>query len=253
MYTIGFSAAVCIVCSLLVSTSAVGLKDRQQQNAILEKQKNVLMAAGLVDPTQSVTRQEVAKLFENIKPVVINLQTGNEDTDIDPDTFDQLKATKDPLQSIKAPENKAKIARIPNNALIYKVLKNGKVQKIVLPIEGKGLWSTLYGFIALGTDCNTIQGITFYQHGETPGLGGEVDNPKWKALWIGRKAFDQDGNLKITVIKGKAGPVEKDPHQVDGLSGATLTARGVSHLVQFWLGDNGFSPFFEKFRNTRSQ
>jgi len=123
---------------------------------------------------------------------------------------------------------------------------------VVLPVEGKGLWSTLYGFLALDKDVNTIKGLTFYQHGETPGLGGEVDNPKWKALWPGRKAFGDDGQPKIAVIKGQAGPVAEDPYQVDGLSGATITARGVSHLVQFWLGTHGFGPYLKQFKERGS-
>jgi Na+-transporting NADH:ubiquinone oxidoreductase subunit C len=123
---------------------------------------------------------------------------------------------------------------------------------VVIPVEGKGLWSTLYGFLALDKDVNTIKGLTFYQHAETPGLGGEVDNPKWKALWPGRKAFGDDGQPKIAVIKGQAGPVAEDPYQVDGLSGATITARGVSHLVQFWLGTNGFGPYLKQFKERGS-
>ncbi len=117
---------------------------------------------------------------------------------------------------------------------------------LVLPVEGYGLWSTLYGFIALEADLTTIRGITFYQHGETPGLGGEVDNPNWKRKWVGRKAFGPEGEVKIHVVKGLAGPPSEDPYEVDGLSGATITSRGVSHLVQFWLGEQGFGPFLEK-------
>jgi len=244
LYTIGFTAAVCIVCSLLVSSSAVGLKARQEENALLEKQKNVLLAGGLIEAGQSVNRRDVAKLFENIEPVVIDLKTG-ESTDIDPESFDQLRATKDPQLSVKAPKNDARIARLPKNALIYRVMKDEQIDKIVLPVEGKGMWSTLYGFIALDSDGNTIKGLTFYQHGETPGLGGEMNNPRWKALWPGRKAFDDQGNVAIKIIKGRAGPVDQDPHNVDVLSGATITSRGISNLVRFWLGENGFGPFLK--------
>jgi len=247
LYTIVFSAAVCVVCSLLVSTSAVSLKDRQEKNALLDKQKSVLTAAGLIQPDDKPKRDEIAKLFESVTAVVIDLKTGKV-TDIKPGTFNQLKATKDPAQSVKAPKNNAGIARLPNKALVYQVIKEDRVDEIVLPIEGKGLWSTLYGFLALDADGTTVRGITFYQHGETPGLGGEVDNPKWKSLWLGRKAFDENFEPKIEVIKGTAGPAADNPHKVDGLSGATITSRGVSHLVQFWLGENGFGPYLKNFR-----
>jgi len=252
-YTLGFAAAVCIVCSFFVSTSAVSLRQRQEANAQLEKQKNVLYAAGLLKPGQSASRQKVAELFGSIEPNIVDLGTGAFSDAVDVQTYDQVKATSDPEMSVKAPpNNRAKIQRLPKYALVYEVVKNGDVDMLVLPIEGKGLWSTLYGFLALDADTRTIRGITFYQHGETPGLGGEVDNPKWKALWIGRKAFDSDWKVDISVIKGNAGSPEEDPHHVDGLSGATLTTRGVSYLVQFWLGENGFGPFLEKFRQARS-
>jgi Na+-transporting NADH:ubiquinone oxidoreductase subunit C len=136
--------------------------------------------------------------------------------------------------------------------LIYERVDGDDVVLLILPIEGKGLWSTLYGFLALAPDTKTIEGLTFYEHGETPGLGGEIDNPRWKGLWKDRVAFDDEGNPEIEVIKGAAGPPDTDPHRVDGLSGATLTGRGVTHLIQFWLSNDGYGPFLEKFRAERS-
>jgi Na+-transporting NADH:ubiquinone oxidoreductase subunit C len=118
---------------------------------------------------------------------------------------------------------------------------------LVLPIQGLGLWSTLYGFLAIDADGNTIRGITYYQHAETPGLGGEVDNPRWKSLWPGRKIYD-DGEPAIQVIKGAAGPPAQDPYRVDGLSGATLTSNGVTFMLEFWLGPNGFGPYLDRLR-----
>lgn len=248
IYTIAFSAAVCVVCSLLVSATAVGLRSRQEENAALERNRNVLLAAGLIEPGQSLTRDRIQTLFaDKIQPVAVALKAG-EETDTDWQTFDQLAATKDPATSAKAPANNAGLLRLPEHALVYKVVTDGKLDKIVLPIEGKGLWSTLYGFLALGSDGNTIVGITFYQHGETPGLGGEVDNNKWKGLWRGRRAFDEQWEPKIEVIKGAAKSPEEDPYRVDGLSGATITSRGVSHLVRFWLGENGFGPYLRNLR-----
>jgi Na+-transporting NADH:ubiquinone oxidoreductase subunit C len=140
------------------------------------------------------------------------------------------------------------VQRIPNEALVYLLRSDGAVDAIILPVEGQGLWSTLYGYLALAPDTRTVRNIIFYQHGETPGLGGEVDNPRWKALWKGRLAFDEGWNPKIAVIKGRAGPPEEDPHRIDGLSGATLTSNGVTNLVQFWLGEHGFGPYLEATR-----
>ncbi len=247
-YTILFSTAVCVVCSLLVSASAVMLDKRQKENVVLDRQKNVLKTAGLIQPGESVTREQVKKLFDqSIRAVVVELKTGAE-SDADPATFDQQAETKDSATSEKIPPNDGGIARLPNRALVYKVVKDDRLEQLILPIEGKGLWSTLYGYLSLRADGNTIGGITFYQHGETPGLGGEVDNPKWQALWPGRKAYGPQGEPKIEVIKGHAGPVDADPYRIDGLSGATITGRGVSHFLRFWLGEQGFGPYLKALR-----
>ena len=243
-YSILFAACVCLVCAIVVSSSAVSLRDRQDANAFLDMQKNVLVAAGLAEDGEKLTTDEIRERFGPIRSVVVDLQTGEELPDVDPATFDQRRSTSDPETSRPAPSNLAGVERLPDRALVYKLETGDELSLVILPITGKGLWSTLYGFIALDADLNTIEGITFYEHKETPGLGGEVDNPRWKALWKGRHAFGEGGDEpQIEVIRGQAGPPAEDPNRVDGLSGATITSRGVSHLVRFWLGDDGFGPY----------
>jgi len=247
-YSILFAAAVCLVCAVFVSSSAVSLKSRQDENAYLDKQRNVLIAAGLASEDEVLTTEQIQERFGPVESVVVDLQTGEEVTDVDPETFDQRAASFDPNTSIEAPDNPAGIQRLPNRALVYRLEENDELGLLILPIEGKGLWSTLYGFIALDADLETIRGITFYEHKETPGLGGEVDNPRWKALWPGRRALGDDHEPRIEVIRGRAGPPAEDPYRVDGLSGATMTGRGVGRLVRFWLGDEGFAPYLNSLR-----
>jgi len=248
-YIIGFAAAVCLVCSIVVSSAAVALRPRQVANKELDRQKQVLTVAGLIETGQPLAAGEVQQLFdESIVARAIELATGAYDESVDPSTYDQRKATKDPAMSRPADPNNAGIRRLPNKAVVYQKVVDGEVEMLILPIEGAGLWSTLYGFIALAPDTSTIEGITFYEHGETPGLGGEVDNASWKALWPGREAFDASGQIAIEVIKGHAGPPAEDPYRVDGLSGATITGRGVSHLVRFWLSEDGFGPYLDQVR-----
>ncbi len=251
-YTIGFAGVVCVVCSIFVAGSAVALKDQQDLNAVVDKQTQVLKVAGLVKEGEAIEPAEVTKRFaENLVPRVIDLETGEYVEDVDAKSFDMEAAMKDPATSVDAPANDAKVKRLPNLAQVYELQNaEGGIGAIILPVQGKGLWSTLRGFIALQPDATTIAGLTFYSHAETPGLGGEVDNPKWKALWRGRKVFDEQGDVKISVIKGQAGPVAEDPYRVDGLSGATITSRGVSHLVQFWVGDEAFGPYLDKVRES---
>jgi Na+-transporting NADH:ubiquinone oxidoreductase subunit C len=228
------------------------LRDRQRANELLYLQKNVLQATGLVAPGERVTDGEVRELFDrNIRLRLVDLRTGEyvEDSSIDPSRYDQRRARADPEQSRIAPPNLSQIKRIPNLATVALVVKDGKPTQVVLPIEGIGLYGTLYGFIALDRDLATIRGIAFYENRETPGLGGEVDNPKWKAEWPGRKAFDEAGAVRISLVKGGGvGPPEKNPYQVDALSGATITSNGVTRMLHFWLGENGFGPFLEKAR-----
>ncbi len=252
-YTVFFAGAVCVLCAILVSTSAVSLADLQDANATLDKRKNVLSAAGLIEAGQAVSAEQVEQLFENIEAVAVELESGEENADIDPATYDQQKARKDPEMSREIPPNPSVIMRLPKYAVVYHVVDGqGQVEMIVLPIEGYGLWGTLYGFLALDADTKTIRGLTYYQHKETPGLGGEVDNPRWKALWPGRVAFDENWQPAIKVIKGKVGPPSEAPHQVDGLSGATITSRGVTNMLDFWLGENGFGAYLENFRKGRN-
>jgi Na+-transporting NADH:ubiquinone oxidoreductase subunit C len=254
-YIFGFAAGVCLVCSIVVSGAAVSLKSLQEENKLLDKQKKVLTVAGLMMEGEDLPKEEITKRFEeSIEAKVVDLKTGDYDFSVDAATFDQRKATKDPTMSVEAPDNAAKVRRVPNKALIYHVVKDGDLSKIILPVEGKGLWSTLYGFVALETDTNTISGLTFYEHAETPGLGGEVDNPNWKGLWKGRKLYTVEGEAytpQIEVIKGTAGSAADDPYKVDGLSGATLTSRGVTELMRFWAGENGFQGYLANFRGNK--
>jgi len=248
-YIVGFAVVICLICALFVAGAAVSLKPRQEANILLDRQKKVLAVAGLTEAGQKLSAERIAEIFDTaIQPKVIELASGAIDDSIDPETFDQQAAMSDPERSTPAPENGAKVQRLPHNAMVYDVVENGELKALIIPIEGAGLWSTLYGYLALSPDSTTIVGITFYEHGETPGLGGEVDNPRWKALWPGRRAFDERWRPVISVKKGIAGPVDQDPHNVDGLSGATITARGVTELVRFWLGPNGFGPYLESYR-----
>ena len=210
-------------------------------NKALDRKRSILAAAGMLEEGRSVEEQ-----FAQVSTRVVDLRTGKFTDEVDAQEFDQRKAAKDPSQSValSAEQDVAKISRRENYSLVYVVEDSaGQLEKIILPIHGYGLWSTLYGYIALESDGNTVAGLGFSEHGETPGLGGEVDNPRWKAHWPGKQVY-RDGEVELGLIKGTVDPASANaPWQVDGLAGATLTARGVTNLVQFWLGENGFEPF----------
>ena len=248
-YIVLFAVAVCAVCSVVVSGTAVLLKGRQLENIALDRQTKVLVVAGLLPEGASASREEVERIFdENIVEEMVDLESGAVLEGENLADYDQRKATNDPATSRAAPPNAAKVRRVPDQAVVYRVMDEGKLKAVIVPISGQGLWSTLYGYIALAADTQTVLGITFYEHKETPGLGGEVDNPLWKERWKGRQVYDARGRPIINVKKGIAGPPELDPYNVDGLSGATITSRGVGSLVRFWLGTNGFGPYLKAAR-----
>jgi Na+-transporting NADH:ubiquinone oxidoreductase subunit C len=246
-YIAGFALAVCLVCSLGVSSTAIFLKDRQTENATVDQQKKVLDVAGLIKPGAQLGNDEIQALFqERLVPQLIDLKTGTPVADVggvQPADYDAMETARKAGNT--APANDAKVRFLPDvHKLYYLVGSKGQVRKIILPIEGYGLWGFLYGYIAMESDGETVSGITFYKHAETPGLGGEVDNPTWKGLWRGKKVYRPDSEeVALAVIKNAS-----DEYGVDSLSGATITSRGVSNMLTFWLGDDAFGPFLNKVR-----
>nr|WP_306803844.1 Na(+)-translocating NADH-quinone reductase subunit C [Providencia sp. PROV129] len=236
---------LCLVCSIIVAGAAVGLKPQQQEQIQLDTQRNILSVAGLLTPKMSA--EEVQKVYgERIEPKLLNLKT-NELSDSTGRFVlnDELRSDETSI-ALSPQEDIAKIRRRANSAEIYLVKDDsGKVSQIILPVYGSGLWSVMYAFIAVDVDGVTSRGITYYAHGETPGLGGEVDNPQWKAQWPGKKLFNEQGIPAIKIVRSGA---TDSPYGIDGLSGATLTSNGIQHMFDFWLGDNGFGPFLKKVR-----
>ncbi len=252
-YAIGVATVLCVVCSLAVSAAAVALRPLQEANKKLDQQKNILDATGLAigeygKPANELSREQIDELYSWISEKLVDLDTGEYNTELDIDKYDPREAAdKEPTSvAIEDPAFDPGVDRREKVATVYFVRRKGEgpVRQVVLPVYGKGLWSTLYGYLALKSDLETIQGLTFYSHGETPGLGGEVDNPSWKAQWVGRKLYDDNGTPAAQVFKGPAPP--ENAYAVDGLSGATITSRGVTNLLRYWASDDGYGPFLSK-------
>jgi Na+-transporting NADH:ubiquinone oxidoreductase subunit C len=259
--TIFIAVSLCLVCAVLVSFAAVALKPLQIGNKEMDMKVNILDVAGLLEPNTNVDSTFASK----IEAKLVDIETGDY-VDGDANAYDQRKAAKDPAQSVSIPKEKD-IAHIRVKAKVAKVylVKDGdKIKSIILPISGYGLWSTLYGFLAVDADGQTIQSINFYDQAETPGLGGEVVNPKWRALWKGKKIYaeaDQaslekgliaeadKGEPAISLIKGVVDPAKAgSEYQVDGLAGASLTSTGVTNLVRYWMSQEGFAAYLSKVR-----
>ena len=245
--TIGVAFCVCLICSLVVSFSAVSLRDLQNENKLNDKRIKILQAADIYNPDEEIKDQ-----FLKLETKFVNFETGKlMDTymDFSLEEYDPILATRDSNLSSKVPTSED-IAVIKNRENIGKIfiLRNDdySINKLILPIRGYGLWGTLYGYISIENDFNTIAGIEFYDHKETPGLGAEVDNPKWKNLWPGKEIY-QNGEVSLTVIKGKVDNTDKDAqYEIDGLSGATITSRGVTNMIAYWFGESGYSKLFKE-------
>ncbi|MBE0457607.1 Na(+)-translocating NADH-quinone reductase subunit C [Pseudoalteromonas prydzensis] len=234
--TLTVVVALCLVCAIIVSFASVQLRPLQQANKTQDIQKNILAAAG-INAVENISDTFNAK----IEARVVNMETG-EFVDVDPNSFDFEKSKFDQNISKSLKEKGVKdiagIQRMTDNSPVYISKKaDGSTDAIILPIQGYGLWGVMYGFLALESDGETVKDINFYKHNETPGLGGEIQNPQWTAKWGGKE-------LPIDVVKSGA----KNDHQIDGLSGATLTSNGVDHTVDFWTGENGFGPFLARVR-----
>jgi Na+-transporting NADH:ubiquinone oxidoreductase subunit C len=260
--TLLVAAVLCVACALLVTSTRVALRDLQETNKQLDRKKNILLAAGLI--SDEAEQAEIEQVYnERVKAVLVNLDKGAvvSPSEVDYATYDAREALSntDRTQPIEAEGGPTPgVDRREKLAFVYEIREGEKVDLYVLPIYGKGLWSTLWGFLAIDADGRTLRGITFYEHGETPGLGGEVDNDAWKAQWSSEEnpklAYDEEGDVAIKVIKGsvdRGSPNAK--YQVDGLSGATITTRGVSEMVQYWLGPDGFGPYLKSATGVESE
>ena len=240
--TISVAFAVCLICSLVVSVSAVSLRDLQTENKLNDKRLKILQVADIYEPNRPIGDQ-----FNELESKFVDFDSGmmmDDYKDFSIDDYDQIAATKDPdlSRQIPASDDIAIIKNRENVGKVYILRDNfNKIDKLILPIRGYGLWGTLYGYISIEDDFNTVSGIEFYEHKETPGLGAEVDNTKWKKSWKGKKIYESQ-DVALAVIKGK---VEKDDmkssYKIDGLSGATITSRGVTNMVSYWFGSSGYS------------
>jgi len=249
--TIKVALILCVVCSVFISSAAVILKPFQVSNKLLDRNKNILSAAGMFDPALN-SNADVDALFARFTVQVVDLDTGEilgadrlGELGIDPATYDERSVLSDPQFSdaLGAEEDIADLKRRVKYSTVYTVpAADGSIETIVLPVSGYGLWGIIYGYLALDGDGNTVNGIGFYEHKETPGLGGEINNPRWKALWPGKKVYDEQGSVALSVIKGSG----EGDFEIDGLAGASLTSRGVDNMIEFWMGPNGFGSFLSK-------
>lgn len=242
---------VVLVTSSLVSAAVVLLRPIQLNNQRLEQGRNVLQLTGLLTLQPTPVEQDIIRLYRDLDTRILDLDTANFSAGLDPLRLDERQAERSPEHSVEipAPLDLAKLGRRSRYVRVYLVWQDDRLERIILPMHGKGMWSTLYGYLALEADLNTIAEATFYEQNETAGMGDQVTRPDWLARWRGRKIYDEQGDLRFAVAGGRVEPDSTAAqYSVDALTGATVTADAVTALVRYWFGPHGYQPFLEHLR-----
>lgn len=241
------TALVCAFCSAAVTTAVSLLRPYQQSHRASERAARIQELLERVPGLADVLGGSLAG--QQLEAREVDLATGAYVAGADPSAFDAREAARDPERSVALPPERdlAGIGRRARRAVVYVASRDGKPRLVVLPVYGAGYLSTLYGYLALDADGRTVRGLTFYEQGETPGLGSEIQEPRWLSLWQGKRVRDATGALRLGVATGRLPPDDPDAaFLVDGITGATRTGAGVTNLLRFWLGPDGFGPYLER-------
>ena len=236
---------LCLLCSAIISLIAIQLRSVQNENVVKDMQKKIVSSAGL-----ELEYGSVENAMMNIKTIIVDLDQGKI-VDINPNSYELSKELREEgkYKFLSAENDIASIKKREKYSKVFIEYKDDKINTLILPVRGYGLWGILYGYLAIKSDFNTVAGLEFYEHKETPGLGAEIDNPKWKALWKGKKIYQENGEVSLKVIKGNVlASSDNINYEVDGLSGATLTCNGVTNLIAYWMGSDGFLNFINNLR-----
>ncbi len=241
--TLGIATGVAVFCSLLVSLAVLWLRPIQLAYASIERNRAIVEASGLVAPGTPLDEGEIVDLFLDLETRIVDLDAGAFSDAVSAATYDFRAAINDPDQTrpIPAELDIANLGRRPVHLPVF-LLRDGQViERIVLPIYGQGMWAMIHGFLSIGADFATIEGVTFYEQGETPGIGDRFLEPAWLAQWRGRPAYNENGQVVLRIGAGQASPPTTGA--IDAITGATITTSAIERLVRYWLGDDGFGPF----------
>jgi Na+-transporting NADH:ubiquinone oxidoreductase subunit C len=242
--TYAVALILAVGCAALIAVTAVTLADRVQANKDRERMAHILAAAGIADE-------------EAVEMRIVELATGRyvASGEIGPGTFEQAEAASDPALSDPIPdaEDTAELERRERYAWVGLIREDGHVARLILPVRGSGYGGMIEGFMILDDDLTTIGGVRFTEHDETPGLGAEITSGAWLERWEGKRIYDESGEVRFEVLQGAVSPSSPlRNHQVDGISGATITSHAVTHLVRFWFGPWGFQPYLERLASEES-
>ncbi len=235
-----------LVCSSLVSAAVVVLRPIQLNNQMLDRSRNIMQLTGLLPSDGALEDEDMLKLYKTLDVRIIDIDAASYDGEIDPVTFNSRQVLNDPDLSIAIPadQDQASLGRRSRFEPIYMVWNEDSLDRVILPVQGSGMWSMLYGYIALEADLNTISGMTFYEQNETPGLGDQITHGHWLEQWKGRQIYDFEGNPRFRINQGVVTPdAATAQYEVDALTGATVTGDAVTSMVHYWFGPHGYQAF----------
>ncbi len=250
--TVLVTLLVCLTASVVVASSAVLLRPVQLANKERERQARL---ADIVAALPGVEDWLKAAEGLRMEARVVDLASGRYAPGIEAEAFDPQRAAEDPAQSIAIPADRdlAQIKRRARHAVVHLVYQGDQLRLVILPVHGQGFASTLYGYLGLSADSREVVGLTFHEHSETPGLGALIDSAPWLQQWRGKRVWDSFEQPALGVADGAVDPSSPEAaYMVDGLTGATWTSRGVTNLLRFWLGDDGFGPYLRNLRRGRA-
>lgn len=240
-----------LICSTLVSAAVVVLRPIQLNNQLLERSRNIMALTGLLPSDEALDDDEMLELFKSLDTRMVDIDEGRFDSEVDPDTFDMRRAVNDPELGTAVPggQDQASLGRRSRYAPVYMVWEEGELDRVILPVSGAGMWSMLYGYIAIEPDFTTIAGMTFYEQNETPGLGDQITHGHWLEQWRGKQVYDDVGDARFNVSEGVVNPGSAHAlFQVDGLTGATVTGNAVTGMVRYWFGPHGYKAFLDNMK-----
>lgn len=242
--TLVIAGGVALVCSLAVSLAVSWLRPFQLAHQSIERNRALVAAARLGD-AEPLSDNEVVERFLRFETWLVTVSERSY-TVTSGAGADYRSAVDDPERSVELPPDLegAGLGRRPRHMPVYVLRESGRIERLVLPVFGRGMWSTIHGFVSLGPDLATVTGVRFYEHAETPGIGDRIQDRSWTQSFVGKRAYDEAGEVVLRI--GAAGGDLTST--VDAIAGATVTVGAVDRLVQFWLGPAGFGPFLAALR-----
>ncbi len=245
-HTLAFAFAVCAGCALLVSASVVVLRPFQHANQRAAREARM---RALVEGIPGLAAWATGSEGATLELRAVELASGGYSTDADAEALLLAEGTAEEGEVLAPAKDPAGVGRMPEVAPVFELRQGNRLQSVILPVRGRGYVSQIRGYLAVAADGDTILGLTISEHGETPGLGAEIERPEWQQRWQGKRLRDEAGQVRIRVVRDAAAAGSPEAvYEVQGISGATRTGDGVGELVRFWVGPAGFGPYLERLR-----